>query len=123
MFGRLDKFDGPIFEGVGGRIYGVLYAGSYIRDVNWVTYLGGVYSGGRDGGLYTGSVLTEFYGTTYLLECDLCNVQYVGKSETTFNIRLNNHRKDVKGLNTLPADKHFTLPGHGFNNNAKLLKC
>ena len=29
MFRRLDKFDGPIF------------GEAYIRDVNWVTYLGG----------------------------------------------------------------------------------
>ena len=55
----------------------------------------------------------------YLLECNLCNIQYVGKSETTFNIRLNNHRKDVKDPNDLPADKHFTLQGHDFNKNAK----
>ena len=55
----------------------------------------------------------------YLLECNICNIQYVGKSETTFNIRLNNHRKDVKDPNALPADKHFTLPGHDFNRNAK----
>ena len=54
-----------------------------------------------------------------LLECNICNIQYVGKSETTFNIRLNNHRKDVKDPNTLPADKHFTLPGHDFNKNVK----
>ena len=31
-----------------------------------------------------------------LLECDLCNVQYVGKSEIAFNICLNNHRNDAK---------------------------
>ena len=31
----------------------------------------------------------------YLMECILCNKQYVGKAETSFNIRLNNHRKDV----------------------------
>ena len=55
----------------------------------------------------------------YLLECNICNIQYVGKSETTFSIRLNNHRKDVKDPNALPADKHFTLPGHDFNKNAK----
>ena len=62
----------------------------------------------------------------YLLERNICNIQYVGKSETTFNIRSNNHRKtyhrtikDVKDPNTLPADKHFTLPGHDFNKNAK----
>ena len=55
----------------------------------------------------------------YLLECNICNIQYIGKSETTFNIRLNNHRKDVKDPNALPADKHFTLRGHDFNINAK----
>ena len=32
----------------------------------------------------------------YLLECELCKIQEVGKAETAFNIRLNNHRKDVK---------------------------
>ena len=31
----------------------------------------------------------------YLLDCQTCGAQYVGKSETPFNIRLNNHRKDV----------------------------
>ena len=45
MFRRLEKFDGPIF---GGR--------DYIRDVSWVTYLGGVYSG--EGAYIWGGVLT-----------------------------------------------------------------
>ena len=31
----------------------------------------------------------------YLLERIMCKIQYVGKPET-FNIRLNNHRKDIK---------------------------
>ena len=31
----------------------------------------------------------------YLLECTKCKIQYFGKAETEFNIRLNNHRKDV----------------------------
>ena len=31
----------------------------------------------------------------YLLECTKSKIQYVGKAETEFNIRLNNHRKDV----------------------------
>ena len=31
----------------------------------------------------------------YLMECRICRIQYIGKSETEFNIRLNNHRKDV----------------------------
>ena len=55
----------------------------------------------------------------YLHECNICNIQYVGKIETTLNIPLNNHRKDVKDQNALPVDKHFTLPGHHFNKNAK----
>ena len=32
----------------------------------------------------------------YLMECTICNLHYVGKNETPFNIRSNNHRKDVK---------------------------
>ena len=46
MFSRLDKFDGPIFEG------------AYIRDVSLVTFFGDVYSVG--GILWC--VLTGFYG-------------------------------------------------------------
>ena len=32
----------------------------------------------------------------YLLEYIMCKIQYVEKSEISFNIRLNNHRKDIK---------------------------
>ena len=32
----------------------------------------------------------------HLLQCRICQLQYVGKSKTPFNIRLNNHRKDAK---------------------------
>ena len=67
MFSRLDKFDGPIFEGAYVRE-------AYIRDVNWVTYLGSVYSGGGGRGvdLYKGGVLTGFYGISCaLLKCVL----------------------------------------------------
>ena len=35
----------------------------------------------------------------YLMQCILCNKQYVGKAETSFNIRLNNHQNDVKKKN------------------------
>ena len=41
------------------------------------------------------------------MECTLCNLQYVGKNETLFNIRLNNHREDVKDPKAILADKHF----------------
>ena len=39
----------------------------------------------------------------YLMECTLCKKPYVGKSETSFNIRLNNHRKDVKKPDAVSA--------------------
>ena len=45
--------------------------------------------------------------------------QYTGKSETVFNLRLNNHRKDVNKRNSLQADQYFRLPGHNFNKHAK----
>ena len=37
----------------------------------------------------------------YLMECTLCNEECVGKTETEFNITLNNHRKDTKNPNTI----------------------
>ena len=57
----------------------------------------------------------------YVLECYICNIQYVGKSETPFNIRLNNHRKDVKNPNAIPACKHFIRQDHDFNNHGKII--
>ena len=48
----------------------------------------------------------------YLLECYICNIQYVGKSETPFNIRLNNHRKDIK---------HFKRHDHDFSNHGEII--
>ena len=55
------------------------------------------------------------------MECTLCKIQYVGKAETTFNIRLNNHRKDANGNNpkAIPASIHFKKPHHNFNKDAK----
>ena len=55
----------------------------------------------------------------YLMECALCKIQYVGKAETAFNIRLNNHRKDVNNPKSIPANFHFRKPGHSFNLHAK----
>ena len=43
----------------------------------------------------------------YLMECTLQNKQLVGKSETSFNIRLNNHLKDVKKLDAILACRDF----------------
>ena len=43
----------------------------------------------------------------YLLEYILCNIQHIGKSETSFNIRLNNHRKDVSNPKAIPVCAQF----------------
>ena len=55
----------------------------------------------------------------YLLECTKCKLQYVGKCETTFNLRLNNHRKDVKRKDSIQASQHFNQHNHEFNTDAK----
>ena len=57
----------------------------------------------------------------YLLECYICNIQYFGKSVTPFNIRLNNHRKDGKNPNAIPACKHFNRHDHHFNSHRKII--
>ena len=52
------------------------------------------------------------------MESTLCNLQYVGKKKTSFNIRLINRRKDVKDPKATLADKHFQKSGHRFNEYA-----
>ena len=37
---------------------------------------------------------------------------------TEFNIRLNNHRKDINRPNAPQADQHLKLPNHIFNQHA-----
>ena len=39
--------------------------------------------------------------------CTICNMQYVNKNDTTFNIQLNNHTKDVEDPKSILAYKHF----------------
>ena len=46
-------------------------------------------------------------------------MQYVGKSETPFNLRLNNHRKDVYNPRAIPACNHFKIHGHNFMKHAE----
>ena len=36
-------------------------------------------------------------------------------------IRLNNHRKDVKNPNAIPACKYFNRHDHGFHNHGKVI--
>ena len=52
------------------------------------------------------------------MECILCYKQHVGKAETNFNIRLNNHWKDVKKVNTM-ACKDFQQESHYFSKHTK----
>ena len=53
------------------------------------------------------------------MECALCKVQYVGKAETAFNIRLSNHSRDVSNPKSIPANLHFRKPRPSFNLHAK----
>ena len=57
----------------------------------------------------------------YLLECTKWKIQYIGKAETEFNIRLNNNRKDVWKLDAIPASRHFSGKNHNFNTYAKFI--
>ena len=45
----------------------------------------------------------------------LLKIQYIGKAETPFNIRLNNHRSDVSDLTAIPSCRHFVQSNHDFN--------
>ena len=53
------------------------------------------------------------------MECRISHIQYIEKSKTGFNIRLNNHCKDLNIQNAPEADEHFKLPNHNFNQYAR----
>ena len=53
------------------------------------------------------------------MECILCKIQYVGKSFTPCNLRVNNHRKEVNNPKAIPACHHFKTHGHNFMKHAK----
>ena len=48
----------------------------------------------------------------------MCKILYVGNSETSFNIRLNNRRKDIKP-NAIEACKYFNNNEHTFSKHSK----
>ena len=59
----------------------------------------------------------------YFIECNICNLQYVGKSETGFNIRLNNHRNHIKkAFCGCEITEHFLLKPktHNFDNDVTI---
>ena len=51
----------------------------------------------------------------------MCKIQYVEKSEASFNIRPNNHRKDLKKPNAIQACKHFNKNEHTFSKHGKFI--
>ena len=57
----------------------------------------------------------------YLLEYVMCRIQYAGKSETSFNTRLNNHRKDLKKPNAIKACKRFNNNYHTSSKHGKFI--
>ena len=62
----------------------------------------------------------------YLMECTLPKKnhgkkQYVGRPETSFNIGLNNHRKDVKKPDFIIACRHSQEKNNFFNKHEKFI--
>ena len=55
----------------------------------------------------------------YLMECIICQIQYVGKSEWPMNIRVNKHRYDANQPDSIDVCQHFQSPGHCFESHAK----
>ena len=53
------------------------------------------------------------------MEFILCSKQYVGKAETSFDIRLHNHRRDVKKVDGIMACKRFQKESCIFNKHPK----
>ena len=54
----------------------------------------------------------------YLITCNRCLMQYIGKSEWPFNQRLNKHRFDVPVKNAPQVDQHFNKNNHNFDSDA-----
>ena len=50
---------------------------------------------------------------------DMLSIGWNAYYETPFNLRLNNHRKDVNNSKVIPACNHFKIHGHNFMKHAK----
>lgn len=51
----------------------------------------------------------------YLLEWDICKLQYIGATKTPFRQRFNNHKVHISVLPHLPISKHANVTGHSFD--------
>ena len=54
------------------------------------------------------------YNVIYVITCKRCKKQYVGKTETTLNLRVNNHRSFINTKKPDPLAKHFYTNNHTF---------
>ena len=57
----------------------------------------------------------------YLMECTICDKQYIGKAENGFNSRLKNHRKDTKEPNAIVDCTQFQQQSYNFNKHTKFI--
>ena len=53
------------------------------------------------------------------MKCVLFQLQYAGKSETPFNLHLNNSRSDIIHKNAIPTCSYFPQSKHRFNKRIK----
>ena len=62
----------------------------------------------------------QSFWVIYIVECNICRLQYIGKSETGFNLRLNNPRNHIKKrVNSCELTEHFlqNIKSHNFEND------
>ena len=61
------------------------------------------------------------YTIFHKVKCSSAYLIYLRKSETSFSIRLSNHRKNVKNPDGILACRHFQERNHVFNKHAKFI--
>ena len=55
------------------------------------------------------------------MESTSCKKQYLGKSETSLNVRLNSYLKDLKKADAMLACRYVQERNHIFNKHAKFI--
>ena len=53
------------------------------------------------------------------MEHTICNLQHIKKTKPPLNIKLNNHKKEIKDPKVILADKHFQKCGHRFSKHTR----
>ena len=60
----------------------------------------------------------------YIIKCQKCGLQYIGKSESNFNMTLNDHRNHIRAEdNSCELTEHFlqNKRSHSFERNVKIM--